>query len=80
MDNIEQRIKEIMCDCFDLEMEQLTDDAHLVDDLGVDSISVVEMIVDIEDEFGVEIHTDEVPKFMVVKEVIENLKKLIESK
>ena len=80
MDNIEKRIKEIMCDCFDLEMDQLVDNAHLVDDLGVDSISVVEMIVTLEEEYGIEIHDKDTSNYLTVKDAIASIKKLIEGK
>jgi acyl carrier protein len=80
MDNIEQRIKEIMCDCFDLEMDQLTDDADLVKDLGVDSISVVEMIVDIEDEFGIEIQDKDISNYLTVSKAVNAIKSQIENK
>lgn len=80
MDDLEKRIKEIMCDCFDLEMEQLEDDANLVTGLGVDSISVVEMIVDLEDEFGIEINDKDASNYLVVKDAVASIKKLIENK
>lgn len=80
MDNLEKRIKEIMCECFDLEMDQLTDNAHLVKDLDVDSISVVEMIVELEDEFGIEINDKSTEEFLIVKDAIAKIKLMIESK
>jgi acyl carrier protein len=80
MDNLEKRIKEIMCECFDLEIDQLTDNAHLVKDLDVDSISVVEMIVELEDEFGIEINDKNTEEFLIVKDAIAKIKLMIESK
>ena len=69
-----------MCECFDLEMDQLTDDAHLVKDLDVDSISVVEMIVELEDEFGIEINDKSTEEFLIVKDAISKNKLMIDSK
>jgi acyl carrier protein len=61
-------------------MDQLTDDADLVKDLGVDSISVVEMIVDIEDEFGIEIQDKDISNYLTVSKAVNAIKSQIENK
>lgn len=77
MDNIEKTIKEIMARSFMIEENILKDDARLVEDLGVDSLGVFELVVNIEDEFGVEIKDKEMLKFSTVGDTVEGLKKVI---
>jgi acyl carrier protein len=77
MDNIDKNIKEIMARSFMIEETALKDNARLVEDLGVDSLGVFELVVNIEDEFGVKIEDKEMLKFSTVKDTVEGLKKVI---
>ena len=59
-----EKIVEMMCDQFGLEPENISESTAFVDDLGIDSLDVVELVVEVENEFGM----DEIPE--------EDLKKL----
>lgn len=78
MDNIEEKIKKIMAKSFLVKLDQLTDDKHLVNDLEADSLGVFEMVINLEDEFGIEFQDRELLKFETVGEAVRVLTQLIE--
>jgi acyl carrier protein len=80
MENLEERIKDIMAKSFLIDRSRLTDDAALEKDLGVDSLGVFEMVINIEDEFNFELADKEMLKFKLVGEAVQALKTAIESR
>ena len=54
-DNLEDRIKKIIVDQLNVNEEQVTPEASFVDDLGADSLDLVELIMSLEDEFKEEV-------------------------
>lgn len=75
---MKEKIKDIMAKSFLIPRDKLDDDALLEEDLGVDSLGVFEMIINIEDEYGLELNDKELLKFSTVGEAAEALAKLIE--
>jgi len=53
--SVESRIKEIIVEKLGVSNEQVTGEAHFVDDLGADSLDQVELVMAFEEEFGIEI-------------------------
>lgn len=80
MENLEERIKDIMSKSFLIERDRLTNNAALEKDLGVDSLGVFEMVINIEDEFNFELKDKEMLKFKTVGEAVQALKTAIESR
>jgi acyl carrier protein len=75
---VEQRVREIICEQMDVKPEQVTLDAKFIEDLGADSLDVVELVMALEEEFGQEIPDEEAEKLLSVGDVIkyiEDLKK-----
>ncbi|WP_297887111.1 acyl carrier protein [Sulfurihydrogenibium sp.] len=72
--SIEQRVKEIIADQLGVEMEKITPEAKFVDDLGADSLDVVELIMAFEEEFGVEIPDEDAEKIATVGDVLNYIK------
>lgn len=54
------KVKEILMDQLDVEEEKVTMEASIVDDLGADSLDLVDMVMSLEEEFDVEIPDDQV--------------------
>ena len=77
MSDIEDRLKKIMAKSFNIPLASIKDDSDLINDLGADSLGVFEMVINIEDEFGVEFNDKELMKFTTVKEAITNLAPLL---
>ena len=61
--DILEKIIDILCDQLDLDREQVTQDSEIIDDLGADSLDIVDLIRTLEDEFDTEI-TDEMVEGM----------------
>jgi acyl carrier protein len=72
--SVEQRVKEIIADQLGVEMEKITPEARFVDDLGADSLDVVELIMAFEEEFGIEIPDEDAEKIATVKDVLDYIK------
>ena len=73
---IEDKIKEIIADKLDISLEQVTDEAKFIDDLGADSLDVVELIMTLEDEFGIEITDEDAEQLVTVRSAIDFMKSL----
>jgi acyl carrier protein len=72
----EERIKQIIAEKLEIGMEQITDNAKFIDDLGADSLDVVELIMTLEDEFEIEISDEEAEKIVTVRNAIDFMKNL----
>ena len=72
----EDKIKEIIAEKLEIDIEQITDEAKFIDDLGADSLDVVELIMTLEDEFEVEITDEEAEKIVTVRDAIDFIKNL----
>ena len=65
------RVKKIVIEHLGVEAEKVTEDASFIDDLGADSLDIVELVMAFEEEFGVEIHDDAAEKISTVNDAIE---------
>jgi len=80
MSELSDRIKTIISEQLMVDLEEVTDEASFVDDLGADSLDTVELIMEFEDEFGIEISDEDAEKISSVGEAIGYLEKLVERK
>ena len=55
MDIFEQ-VKKILCDQLDLDEEQVTEDSEVIDDLGADSLDIVDLVMTLEEELKIRWH------------------------
>ena len=67
---IEQRIKDIIIEQLGVTADQVTPEAKFIEDLGADSLDTVELVMALEEEFGLEIPDDEAEKLQSVGDVI----------
>ena len=70
MSNIATRVKEIVAEQLGVEQDSITDNASFVDDLGADSLDTVELVMALEEEFGIEIPDSDAEKITSVQEAI----------
>ena len=64
------KIKEIVIDKLGVEEAKVTMDAKFIDDLGADSLDTVELIMQFEEEFGIEIPDDDAENLLSVKQAV----------
>lgn len=67
--NIEEKVKEIIIEQLDITEEECVPDAAFIDDLGADSLDIVELIMAMEDHFGLEISDDDLEKIRTVGDI-----------
>jgi len=68
--SVEQRVKEIIVEQLGVKEDQVTADAKFIEDLGADSLDIVELVMALEEAFGQEIPDDEAEKLVTVGDVI----------
>ena len=71
MSETADRVKKIVVEHLGVEQDKVTEDASFIDDLGADSLDIVELVMAFEEEFGVEIPDDAAEKISTVKDAID---------
>lgn len=66
-----ERVKKIIVDRLDVEESQVVPEASFKEDLGADSLDVVELVMELEDEFDMEISDEEAENITTVQEVVD---------
>ena len=70
MSDIEQRVKKIVAEQLGTKEADVKNTSSFVDDLGADSLDTVELVMALEEEFGIEIPDEDAEKLETVKDVI----------
>lgn len=70
----EKKVKDIIVDQLGVDPDEVTENAHFIDDLGADSLDTVELVMAFEEEFGIEIKDEDAEKIGRVSDVIAYLK------
>jgi acyl carrier protein len=68
---IEERVKKIVAEQLGVKLEDVTNEASFVDDLGADSLDTVELVMALEEEFETEIPDEEAEKISTVQAAID---------
>jgi len=66
-----ERLKALVSERLGVSEDEVTMEANFKDDLGADSLDVVELVMELEDEFGLEISDDDAEKIQTVADVLE---------
>ena len=69
------KVKDVIIDKLGVEEESIKSEAHFVNDLGADSLDTVELIMEFEEEFGIEIPDDDAEKITTVGPAVEYIEK-----
>lgn len=73
---VEEKVKSLIASQLNIPVEKVEDASRLVEDLGADSLDIVEMLMTLEEEFGISIPDEETANMKTVAEIV----KVIESK
>ena len=72
-----EKIQAMLAEALNLPVEKVTANAKIVEDLGADSLDVVELLSRLEDEYGVMIPDEEVENLLTVADVAAAIEKLL---
>lgn len=76
MNMILEKIQEILAEQFEVSADSINAETNLVDDLGADSLDVVELIMSVEDEFGISVPDEDAAGLTTVGKIAEYIEKL----
>jgi acyl carrier protein len=71
MASVEEKVKRIIVDQLGVDEDEVKPEASFVNDLGADSLDVVELVMALEEEFGLEINDEDAEKISTVKQAID---------
>ncbi len=75
MPSVEEKVIEIIMEQLDVTREECVPEAAFIDDLGADSLDIVELVMAMEENFGIEISDEELMKVRTIQDVIDFIKK-----
>jgi acyl carrier protein len=71
---VEKKVKEIVAEQLGKDINEVTENASFIEDLGADSLDIVELVMKMEEEFGIEIPDEEAEKIKTVNDVVQYIK------
>jgi acyl carrier protein len=70
-DEVYERIREVLVERLSVEESEITEEANFQEDLGADSLDLVEMIMELEDQFGIKIPDEDAQQIQTVGQAVE---------
>ena len=81
MENVNEKVKAIVAEKLGIDIEMVVDSANFQSDLGADSLDIVELVMDFEKEFGIEIPDDDAgDNIVTVADAIRYIEKKVQEK
>lgn len=72
-EEILEKVKDLIADKLGVDRDEVVEDASLIDDLGADSLDLVDLVMAFEEEFGIKIEDEELEKIKTVKDVVDGI-------
>jgi acyl carrier protein len=79
MASVEEKVKQLIVEQLQVDEAEVTPTAHFVDDLGADSLDIVELVMTFEEAFEIEIPDEEAEKIATVKDAIDYIQSHVKS-
>ena len=73
--SVAEKVKSIIVEQLGVEADEVTSEASFTEDLGADSLDIVELVMAFEEEFGIEIPDEDAEKITKVKEAVDYIEK-----
>ena len=78
--SVEQRVIDIVCEHLAVNKETVTRATSFVEDIGADSLDIVELVMELEEEFDIQIPDDQAEKIKTVGEAVDFIENAIKNK
>ena len=75
--NVEKEVRDLIADIIEMDPDEISPDAHLVEDLGMDSMMALEILASLEKKFKIRIPEDDLPKITTLNKAIELTQKYV---
>lgn len=76
-ETIKQRVVDLIVEKLGVEREEVKPEAHVIDDLGADSLDVVELVMALEEEFDIEIPDEDAENIRTVKDIFDYIDRIV---
>jgi acyl carrier protein len=73
--SVQEKVRKIIADKLSVDLDEVVPEASFVDDLGADSLDLVELIMSMEEEFEIDISDEEAEKLLTVKDAFDYIEK-----
>ncbi len=73
--SVKEKVRKIIADKLSVDLDEVVPEASFVDDLGADSLDLVELIMSMEEEFEIDISDEEAEKLLTVKDAFDYIEK-----
>lgn len=70
-----EKVKELLAEQLGMDVNEIHDDSNILEDLGADSLDIIEMLMTLEEEYGVTIPDDQIGQVKTVKQVADLIEK-----
>jgi acyl carrier protein len=74
--SMQDKLKSIIAEKLEVDIEKVVPEASFINDLGADSLKIVELMMSLEDEFDIEIPDEDAENLLTVKDALEYLEKI----
>ncbi|SHH21070.1 acyl carrier protein [Thermosipho atlanticus] len=75
-----RQLSKVLAEKLDIPIEDIDESSHIIDDLGADSLDVVDLIMILEDEYGIRIEDDELESIATVGDILNILERKLKTK
>lgn len=71
-----ETVRDTLAEQFEIDPSEITMDTNLIDDIGADSLDVVELIMALEDSYGISISDDEAANLLTVRKIVDYIERM----
>lgn len=71
-----ETVRDTLAEQFEIDPSEITMDTNLIDDIGADSLDVVELIMALEDAYGITISDDEAANLLTVRKIVDYIERM----
>ena len=72
-----EKVRDILAEQFEIDPSEITPDTNIVDDIGADSLDIVELIMALEDNYGISINDEEAAGLTTVGKIVDYIERML---